>query len=207
MRRELSARKDGGYLKGEQRRIRILSAARELLIDSGYHNFSLRRVAQKAGISVGNLQYYFPSKQALTTALLDDVIDEYLAEFEQMRSEGSPEEQFLNIVRLVFEDLQDLATTVFFPEIWSLANHEDGVTDQLDAMYSRYRAVLANVVMDINPSLTTEQARKLAVFISASMEGHTMFVGFEKPMCDEIESYIALASESFLHLIRNPPIE
>ena len=51
-----------GYSKGEQRINLILEAAELLLIDSGYHNFSMRKVATKAGISVGNLQYYFPSK-------------------------------------------------------------------------------------------------------------------------------------------------
>jgi len=197
---------ESGYRKGEERRAKIIFAARDLLIDSGYHNFSLRRVAQSAGISVGNLQYYFPTKQSLTTALLQDVIEEYLEEFEEMRSEGKPEQQFLKIVRLVFEDLQDRATTVFFPELWSLANHEPGVTEQLDAMYNRYREVLAEVIHDINPKLTSDQARKLAVFISASMEGHTMFVGFEKPMANELEDYIAMASAGFLHLIKKPPI-
>ncbi len=206
MRHGFNARREGGYQKGEERRAKIIGAARDLLIDSGYHNFSLRRVAQKAGISVGNLQYYFPTKQSLTTALLQDVIENYLEEFYQMRAEGAPEEQFRKIIRLVFEDLQDRATTVFFPEVWSLANHESGVTEQVDAMYHRYREVLADVIRDINPKLSDDQARKLAVFISASMEGHTMFVGFEKPMTDELDDYIAMASASFLQLVKKPPI-
>lgn len=206
MRQGFNARRQGGYQKGEERRANIIAAAKDLLIDSGYHNFSLRRVAHGAGISVGNLQYYFPTKQSLTTAMLQDVIEDYLDEFEQMRAQGEPEEQFLKIIRLVFEDLQDRATTVFFPEVWSLANHEAGVTEQLDDMYKRYRQVLAEVIRDINSALTVEQARKLAVFISASMEGHTMFVGFEKPMADELEDYIAIASAGFLHLVKAPPI-
>ncbi len=63
-----------GYTKGERRIKIILEAAEQLLIDSGYHNFSMRKVATKAGVSVGNLQHYFHSKDKLMEAILDQVI-------------------------------------------------------------------------------------------------------------------------------------
>ena len=54
------AASQGAYKKGKDTRNQILNVARDLLIDEGYHNFSLRKVAEHAGIRVGNLQYYFP---------------------------------------------------------------------------------------------------------------------------------------------------
>lgn len=201
MRQASSRRPERGYQKGEARRQLILNAAKTILIKSGYHNLSVRRVAAKAGVSVGNLQYYFPTKRALTDAMLDEVIEQYLVEFENLRQEGPPEEQFKNIIRLIFTDLQDPQTTVFFPEIWSLANHQSGVTEQVDAMYARYRSVLSDLVTAINPDLSPERARQLAVFFSSSIEGHTMFVGHGKPMADELDTYIDMAIDSFLHLI------
>ena len=190
-----------GYRRGDETRSGLLAAAHRVLVTAGYANFSMRRVATEAGVSVGNLQYYFPTKDALTTALLDNVIEDYLLDFDAMRATGTPREQFERIIRAVFEDLRSPDTTRFFPELWSLANHEPQLTARVDAMYARYRAVLAELVTAINPRVGEQQAAQLAVFFSSSIEGHTMFVGHEKPMEQDIDVYIAMAIDSFLHLI------
>ena len=65
-----------GYRRGDQTRSSLLAAAHRVLITAGYANFSMRRVATEAGVSVGNLQYYFSTKDALTAALLDSVIED-----------------------------------------------------------------------------------------------------------------------------------
>ena len=190
-----------GYRRGDETRSGLLAAAHRVLVTAGYANFSMRRVATEAGVSVGNLQYYFPTKDALTAALLDNVIEDYLLDFDAMRSTGTPREQFERIIRAVFEDLRSPDTTRFFPELWSLSNHEPQLTARVDAMYARYRAVLAELVIGINPRIGEQQAAQLAVFFSSSIEGHTMFVGHEKPMEQDIDVYIAMAIDSFLHLI------
>lgn len=192
-----------GYRRGDQTRSSLLAAAHRVLITAGYANFSMRRVAAEAGVSVGNLQYYFSTKDALTAALLDSVIEDYLLDFDAMRSSGTPKEQFERIIRAVFEDLRNPDTTRFFPELWSLSNHEPQLTAKVDGMYARYRAVLAELVTEINPHVGDEKAAQLAVFFSSSIEGHTMFVGHEKPMEQDIDVYIAMAIDSFLHLIRH----
>ena len=47
----------------------ILDAAARVLVSQGYAHASTNRIAQVAGISVGSLYQYFPSKQALMIAL------------------------------------------------------------------------------------------------------------------------------------------
>ena len=118
----------GAYKKGKDKRNQILDVARDLLIDEGYHNFSLRKVAEKAGIRVGNLQYYFPAKSDLVKAMLDHVIKDYLQDFDNIRGTGTPEQQFIAVIEDVVTDLNTRKTTVFFPELWSLSNHEKGIT-------------------------------------------------------------------------------
>ena len=196
-----SSRSVNGYRRGDETRSSLLAAAHRVLVTAGYANFSMRRVATEAGVSVGNLQYYFSTKDTLTAALLDNVIEDYLVDFDAMRSTGTPREQFERIIRAVFEDLRTPDTTRFFPEIWSLSNHEPQLTAKVDGMYARYRAVLAELVTAINPRVDEKKAAQLAVFFSSSIEGHTMFVGHKKPMEQDLEVYIALAIDSFLHLI------
>ncbi|WP_420345878.1 TetR/AcrR family transcriptional regulator [Pelagibius sp.] len=56
--------------KGEARRAAILAAARQALLDDGYSQVSLRMITQVLGISLGNLQYYFPTKDSLIAAVI-----------------------------------------------------------------------------------------------------------------------------------------
>ena len=47
----------------------ILSCARELFMEKGYNDVSMRDIAQRTGIRVGNLTYHFPRKELLVEAL------------------------------------------------------------------------------------------------------------------------------------------
>jgi AcrR family transcriptional regulator len=47
----------------------ILQAAARILVRDGYDHTSTNRVAEEAGVSVGSLYQYFPSKEALVAAL------------------------------------------------------------------------------------------------------------------------------------------
>ena len=56
--------------KGEARREAIEGEARRMLLSDGYAGLSLRAIAARLGISVGNLQYYFPTKDDLVEAVI-----------------------------------------------------------------------------------------------------------------------------------------
>lgn len=53
---------------------RIVSAARRELFETpgGLPDVSVRQVATRAGVSLGTIQYYFPTKELLLEACLDD---------------------------------------------------------------------------------------------------------------------------------------
>lgn len=57
-------------MAGNDRREAILDAARALFNQRGYHEVTMRDVADAAGISVGNLTYYFAKKQDLMEAVV-----------------------------------------------------------------------------------------------------------------------------------------
>ena len=46
-------------------RDQIVRAAAESLLESGYAGTSVRAIASRAGVAIGNLQYYFPTKSEL----------------------------------------------------------------------------------------------------------------------------------------------
>ena len=55
--------------KGQARLEEVLDAAEEVLKRHGVEGLSVRAVAQQVGISVGNLQYYLPTRAALLDAV------------------------------------------------------------------------------------------------------------------------------------------
>lgn len=59
----------------------ILVAATRVLEASGLDKFTTSRVAEVAGVSVGTLYQYFPSKEAILGALLEKRFDELLAQY------------------------------------------------------------------------------------------------------------------------------
>jgi AcrR family transcriptional regulator len=56
----------------------IVEAAARLLVERGYEGATTRRIAERAGASVGSLYQYFPSRDALVTAVLERHVDEVL---------------------------------------------------------------------------------------------------------------------------------
>ena len=193
----------GTYAKGRTRAADILDAAVRVLIEHGYHDFSLRGVAEEAGLRLGNLQHYFPSKDLLVRAMLDRVIEAYLDRFSRIQRSGlDPQQEFRAIVGMVFIDLNTRRTTVFFPELWSLANHDRQVAAHMERMYSRYRELLGTSIARLNPGLDAVQVERLALFVSASLEGHTMFVGYRKPWRGQTAELLDIALGAFLTLIR-----
>lgn len=185
---------------------KILQAAEQILIENGYQALSFRRVAKEAGITAGNLQYYFPSKDDLIKSLLDNIIQDYLDNFEQLRhtAGSNPDEQFSAVLTHVITDLNEKMTTHFFPEVWALANHEEHVSELLDEMYTKYRSILQQIVEEMNPSLTKTQARKITLFITSSIEGHTVFIGYQKPWEKDTKDIIRYAIHCFSYLVHNP---
>jgi AcrR family transcriptional regulator len=49
----------------------LLTATARVLVKEGYDRASTNRIAEAAGVSIGSLYQYFPSKEALVAALMD----------------------------------------------------------------------------------------------------------------------------------------
>lgn len=197
--------REGGYARGREGHETILRAALNLLVEQGYRAMSMRKVAAACGMKLGNLTYYFPTKEDLARELFDAVISSYEVEFDAIvHEEGvSPEQRLEEICTLILEDIRTKKTTRFFPEIWALSNHDPFVFERLHELYARARAPLHGIIEDINPSLSASQRETLALFISASMEGLTVFAGHEKPFEDRMPWLEKIAAKSFVQLVQS----
>ena len=67
----MSTELDGRAVRGQATRLRILDAARDVLVQRGYGDASTRAVAERAGVQLSLVHYHFGSKQQLLLAVLD----------------------------------------------------------------------------------------------------------------------------------------
>ncbi|BFM08057.1 TetR/AcrR family transcriptional regulator [Halioxenophilus aromaticivorans] len=196
--------KRGPYKSGVERKKQIIEAARLQLIEQGYHNFSIRKVAKRVGLSAGNVQHHFSSRLELIAAMLDYVIENYFTEFDQaIANIKDPKEKLFIIIQHVTRDLTTLNTTVFFPEMWSLANHEPEIDELVEEMYRVYRNVYERLAIEINPALSQTQAENFALFLASSLEGHTVFIGHNKKHTHACEAVITMAYNMALGMLNS----
>ena len=195
----------GGYARGQDGFEHILRSALSLLVNHGSTALTLRRIAAESGMNVGNLNYYFRSKEELIRELLNAVISSYEESFDEIIHEpgASAEARLENLVMLVLEDITTKKTTRFFPELWAMANHDPFIHDRMSELYDRARVSLNELIAEINPELPSDQREILALFISGSMEGMTVFAGYQKPWAAQMPMLQILAKKSFVQLVKS----
>src|SRR5439155_12128957 len=121
----------GVYARGREAVARILEAALDILIHEGIAAMTLRRIAAACGLRIGNVTYYFTTKEDLLRAVLDIVEAGYIEAITDLRSRTNEpaEKRFALWVRFVLEDIQSERTTKLFSELWALSNQNQFVAD------------------------------------------------------------------------------
>ena len=192
------------------RREQILEVARILMIErGGVSAVTMRGVARATGISPGNLSYYYPNYDSLIDALLEWVIAPYLSEFEllQMEADDDPTDALRLVMAYVLDDLAKKDTTMFFPELWVLTNRDDGPAQKMRKLYDSYVNVLRKLIAEIRPDLEDRSVTELAVFICASIEGQTVFIGYKRPHEEHQEAMKQLALDTMIFAVINKKIK
>jgi|OpeIllAssembly_1097287.scaffolds.fasta_scaffold690567_1 AcrR family transcriptional regulator len=81
----------------------IVAATARVLVKDGYDALSTNRVAREAGVSVGSLYQYFPGKEALVAAVMEQYsqrMQENIAErMSRIGADAGPEEAATEIIR------------------------------------------------------------------------------------------------------------
>jgi AcrR family transcriptional regulator len=195
--------REGGYARGQEGFEQILHAALHILVEHGSKALTLRRIASECGMKAGNLAYYFPSKEELLRELLDAIISGYEEAFDVIVHDPgeSAEKRLERLVVLILDDITTKKTTRVFPELWAMSNHDAFVEERVDELYQRARASIVELIAEINPAISLEDRQAVALFISASMEGMTIFAGHGKAWQKKMPTIERIAVKSFLHLI------
>jgi AcrR family transcriptional regulator len=194
----------GVYAPGREAVTQILEAALDLLINEGIRALTLRRIAAACNLRVGNVTYYFPTKDDLLRAVLDVVLAGYSDAIQDLKSRSDePADQRLALmIRIVLEDIQSQATTNLFPELWALANRDPFVAECVNDIYLRGRLVLLDLIGELNPALDATEREMVAIFIQAATEGATLFAGHNKPFADKMPMFESISVKVLVDMVR-----
>lgn len=194
----------GHYARGAETVDQILDAAMDVLIDEGAGAFTLRRIATRCGIQVGKLTHHFARKELLIQHMLNSLLDYYEELLDEtVRQPGLDAQVQLELmIGLVIDDIATRRTTHVFTELWALSNHNPFVADRVAAFYAHAHGLLAAQVAALNPALSADQAEIVARYISATMEGTTIFAGHGKPWAHQMPQLKAIAVRTLVDLAR-----
>ena len=93
--------------KGDQTRALILETALEMFLERGYEETTMRAIAQKAGVALGNAYYYFHSKEYLIQAFYQRLHEDHIAVAEPaLEHEKTLKARLLAVVRLKMETME-----------------------------------------------------------------------------------------------------
>lgn len=147
----------GRTAEGEATRRRLYDAAIRRIGERGYDATTLRDVARRAGVSVGLLYRYFPSKRSVVLALYDELSDRYAQQATEMPA-GTWRDRFIHALETSLRVLGPYRVTLRALVPVMVGDVEEGLFAQNTA-FSRLRvqAVFQAVVVDA----TDAPARKL----------------------------------------------
>lgn len=132
-------------------RERIVRAAAESLLENGYSGTSVRTIAAHAGVAIGNLQYYFPTKTELLVEAWRHLTERSVEELRTALNRLTDPLEVLEIgVAAIWNSLRNLGDIqlaaydlmlqaprrerlrAYLPELFSL--YRDVIQEQLDRL-------------------------------------------------------------------------
>ncbi len=153
---------------------RLVQTAQDMLANENLERFTMRAVADRAGVSLANLQYYFPTRKDLARALYLDVGERYQAAYDACLA-TAPEEPLARltaILRWNMEDVSRRSTQRFFIQLWALLGSlDDFEGDYIRELYAIDIEQLSHHIRNLKPDISAAETRQRATLIAALTEG------------------------------------
>ncbi|MEE4289921.1 MAG: TetR/AcrR family transcriptional regulator [Erythrobacter sp.] len=178
--------------KGRERRRLILEAARKALVERGVDGLILREIAEELGITHGNLQYYFPTRNDLLVSVFDEEVAKYTTGLhEAARMTTTREGSIAAILESAFNLIEQKETKLWHV-LWSVADQNPELAAVLKRENDFYEETLAGELAHILPEASNERCAHLASFIRMLVDGMAITLIYEDKRSPK---YLALKNE------------
>jgi len=161
----------------ERRIAHIIDAARKVFQDEGYAGFSARGVAGRVGITLGNLQYYFPNKEELVRATLSFHLRQMLDQYASIADQSglSVDNRLLALVEQIYNDLGKTDLPCFLFEVWAFSRRDAYIAELVDKVYANYCGIFAALLREADTTLADEEYLARAFILTAQIQGVMIF--------------------------------
>jgi AcrR family transcriptional regulator len=178
-----------------QRRKQILDAAKALFAHRGYHGVTVDAIAAWAGISKGNLYWYFKSKQDILHLLFDDIVEQLTGPSGViLNSDISPQDKLRAFA------LSHLHAAEAYPDAVSLMLQIAGQQELKDMVSSGYSLWMRHYVDSLTPLFTVlgeENPETIAMLYATTIDGLMAMVAMGPGMYDN-EKIMTIIEERFI---------
>jgi AcrR family transcriptional regulator len=157
--------------KGAATRARILDTARRVLISAGYDGVVMRNVAAEADMTIGNLQHYFPTREALLAAVVSAEANSDLDDIRRLREREDDPEKLLRatvttLTRKWRGDSGKVTSLLGF-----LAQHLPLFLHMYREVYEAFYRELALTIAALHTGIGKQEAVRRARLVTALLDG------------------------------------
>ena len=157
--------------KGARRRAGIIEIARTVMTTEGYSAFALRDIANRADMKLGNLQYYFPSKESLLEAVIRaEAANDLSLLVSELHEVGEPNAQIACFCETIITRWRGESGRIFTLMSF-LANENELFAKIYHEVYRNFYAALIPILKSLDPDSTTATCNRRAMLITALIDG------------------------------------
>ena len=176
----------------------ILEIARSILIEEGHYRLTMRHLAKKSGMKLASLQYHYPTKTELISALMVQSIGTYHSMIHYLVHSIGTSEDGTAIGRL-FATYQDEQMNGVFDQLWALSVQDPSLKRQYEKAYADFWETISDEVGRFDPSADEPTRRTRATMIIALLDGLETFFS-----ADQLRKNIpSLLQDQVITLVRN----
>jgi AcrR family transcriptional regulator len=128
---------------------KILNTAFECLSTRGYAAVTMRNIADEAGVALGQVTYYYKSKENLFLEVINMMIHQYLSEIEQKLESATGKKQKFNALMAFFKELLQDNPSLFrlFIDFTAQALWIPSFREKVNSLFERLAEIIEKNLM------------------------------------------------------------
>ncbi|MEH3159052.1 MAG: helix-turn-helix domain containing protein [Sphingomonas taxi] len=148
--------------KSEERRARVIDAARKLFVDNGFHATGIAQIARESGVAVGQLYRDFASKEEIVAAIVTTDCCTFMAADSLRLAIGDGDERQVRewIHQFVMPE-DDIDDSRLFAEIMAEAARNARIAAIFDTVHEDVRGLMLNALAMLAPGDALAERRSV----------------------------------------------
>lgn len=160
--------------KGSRTREKVFTEARRIIIEQGFDALAMRDLAKRCEIRLGNLQYYFATRDAVAIAVVTaEAEGDIEAVNAAIEEHEDPKAALAAIVRTLFTRWRGESGLVY-AALTYLTLQKPEFKALKTQIYARFYESLSAVTRLLDPTVTPAQMRQRVALITAVMDGSVL---------------------------------